>query len=142
MNTKNNEQGFSLLEVSLAIALMALLTVVVGPAALNLALSSSEKATVKSDLSAVLIQLEVEYDNAEPTAIQFESLKNEVLADYYTNLEALASNQSYLDSISFIKNGTFYCVQAAKEISGENVTISFDGNTGVASEEPCMVPVS
>lgn len=138
MNIKNNEKGFSLLEVSLAVGLMAILVVVVGPSALNVALNASEKAAVKSDLSAVLLQLEIKHTNNEPTPEEFNILKSEVLSDYYTNAEFVSDNQSYLDSISFVKNGTFYCVEAEKVISGEIVTFSFDGNTGITSESECQ----
>jgi type II secretory pathway pseudopilin PulG len=137
MNIKHNEKGFSLLEVSLAVGLMALLTIVVGPSALNLALNATEKSSIKSDLSAVLIQLEIKHSEAEPTISEFEILKTDVLSDYYSNPEFIQGNLSYLESISFIKNGEFYCVEAEKEISGEPVTISFDGNTGLSSETSC-----
>jgi prepilin-type N-terminal cleavage/methylation domain-containing protein len=140
MIMRNNESGFSLLELSISIAIMGIMIGVVVPDAYNRSMVSAQESSLKGDLATVMTGLQgyhLENPSTQPQPQEFITIKEEVLADYVATPVARAENQTYLNSIQYVKIGKFYCVEGSKQFGNTYYTMHYDSLAGQANEGPC-----
>jgi prepilin-type N-terminal cleavage/methylation domain-containing protein len=127
-----NENGFSLLEISIAIALMGILMVVT-PLAVNEQIQRAQANTVKSDLSAVMTELSgfhlLNPDRA-PDAQEFQTMLYAVLSDYTKTPALLQEHLGYLNSFSIWKDRNYYCVFAERTYGTNTHRYYYDALAG------------
>lgn len=131
-----SENGFSLIEMVMGLAVMAVVTAIVGLTAVPTAIATANKANVKNDVTALALELQgfhLSAPNAEPTAFEWEQMKMRVLED------KVSKELIYLQNITFIKLDNYYCVEASKEINNEPYTTHFYGLTGRTVDGPCPI---
>lgn len=142
MKKTYKEDGFSLLEISIAIGIMALLTALTIPA-VGVAMDSSRKAVVQSDVTAIAIGLQGWHLNnpyETPNTVEFTNMKYEILEDYLKTSDLQILNKSYVDGISYVKNTETgkYCVEGTKVFpDGNEVSAYYDGAQGAAFIGTC-----
>lgn len=131
-----SEDGFSLMELAISVAVMAIVTAIVGLTAVPTALATAKKTNIRSDVTAMVIELQgfhLTNPNKEPTAFEWEQMKMRVLED------KVDTDLLYLQNMTFIKLDNHYCVEASTEINNESWTTHFYGLTGKNVEGPCPV---
>lgn len=130
---KSKEEGFSLLEISIALGIMGIMIAVTLPS-VGVAMDSTRKAVAKSDVTNVSVSLQgwhLNHPNETPTTVEWTQMKYEVLEDYLATTELENKNKAYVDSISYKKKGSYYCVEATKIFDdGKEVKAYFDGAQG------------
>jgi competence protein ComGC len=132
----SDEHGFSLIEIVMALAITLLMLIVGLPIVYNAALNTTSETGLKSDVTAVAMVLAYQYSEQLPTAEEFSALKQKVLADYY--LEPVSAEmETYLNGITFFNEDSYYCVQASKEISGNNIIMSYNTASNSVEEVSC-----
>lgn len=142
MNITKREDGFSLLELSIAIGIMTLLTALTIPS-VGIAMDSTRKSVVQGDVTAVAIRLQGWHLNnpyKTPTVVEFTNLKYEVLEDYLASADLQIQNKAYVDGINYVKNTETgkYCVEATKVFpDGKEVSAYYDGAQGSAFIGTC-----
>jgi prepilin-type N-terminal cleavage/methylation domain-containing protein len=132
-NIKNNEDGFSLVELLIAAAIMSILTAVLVPTGLYPALEAAQKASLKGDLTTVMMGLQsynMSNPNSAPTATEFSAIVQEVLSQYYKDSTTQAQNQAFLNSLQYVKVNGYYCVQGTKTFRQNSFTFYYDGLAG------------
>lgn len=108
-NMKKNNKGFSLVELIVVIAIMAVLMVILAPAMLRYV----EKTRVQKDESALS-----EVANAAELALGEESIYNKVMEKGKTDVILTVSSSSIIDDV----DGTSYPVAAdVKKTTGDSV---------------------
>lgn len=131
-----SEEGFSLVELVISVAIMGIVTAIVGLTAVPTAMGMAKKTNVRSDVMAMSIELQgfhIVSPDKEPTAFEWEQMKLRVLED------KVDTDLLYLQNMTFIKLGKHYCVEASTEINSENYTTHFYGMTGINVDGPCPV---
>lgn len=139
MMVKKLEQGYSLLEITIAVVIMGAMVAVGIPLVYNNTLSTTHVSGLKTDITAVGVALAYQYPADSPTVEQFASLKEQILEDYYVSAETIQENSPYVDSISYSRDADGeYCVEGSKTHSGETYTVAFSTITGSAEETDCV----
>lgn len=131
-----DENGFSLLELVISLAVMAVVTAIVGLTTVPMALATAKKATIRSDVMAMSIELQGYHLNnpsTEPSAYEWEQMKLRVLED------KVDTDLNYLQNITFIKLEDYYCVEASTIINNEEFITHYYGLTGKYLDIPCPV---
>lgn len=134
---KNDEKGFSLIEIITALAIALVMLIVGVPYVYNAAIKATAKTGLKSDVTAVAIVLAYNYSEQLPTNEQFQALKQEVLVDYYEQVTVDATVSEYFNGITYINADGYYCVQASDFVSGESITMSYNTLSNSVEEESC-----
>jgi type II secretory pathway pseudopilin PulG len=143
MNKIVKEEGYSLLELTMAMIIMGLMIGIGIPVVWNNSLITSLKTGLKSDVTAVAITVAYIYDNAAPTLQQFETLKREVLNDYVADAEKELENSEYFNTIMYYTDSDLnYCVEASKTQSGKQYVISYYTSTNQTYEQGCVDVIS
>ena len=122
-----NEEGFSLLELAMALGIMGIMTMIVGLTAIPTAMGTANKASMRSDLYSVTTELQgwhLENPNTDPSAFEWEQMKMRVLED------KVDTDLPYIQSITYVRLDDYYCVEISKAIQNDPYTIHFYGLTG------------
>lgn len=130
----NNEEGFSLLELAMAIGLMGIMTLIVGLNTIPTAMGTAQKANMRSDVMAMSIELQgwnLNNPNSEPSASEWEQMKLRVLED------EVNTKLQYLQSMTFVKLDNYYCVEVSAEVNNALFTTHYYGLTGKYLDSPC-----
>ena len=131
------EEGYSLVEIVVAVVLMALILSVAIPTIYNETLKTTAKTGLKTDLAAVGVVLAYTYDVNPPTVEEFQQLKEEVLTDYYRdNVDQTITE--YVESIRFFYDEGFYCVEGVKVHSGNTYVMNYNTVTNSVIELDCV----
>jgi len=132
MKPLKRENGYSLLEITVAIVIAGLVLAVGIPAVYNQTVTTAHKSGIQSDVTAVGIALAYQYPNTPPTTAEFTALKAAVLEDYIT------TETEYLNSISFTQDSNQdYCVEATKTNGGTDYTFAYSTILNKAEETTC-----
>lgn len=136
-----DEQGFSLLEMVIAVAIMGILVTVGMLYSAQNGITTAYKTSLKSDLTAVAIELSGwNLNNTEPpTPQEFMTMKNRVLSDYLavTNASELEANTTYVNGIGFVKLNGYYCVEGTKIFPSKTYTMHYDSATSKVADGAC-----
>lgn len=138
MKFVKNEDGFSLLELVISLAVMSVMTGVVMLSTVPTVISTAHKANMRSDIAALSIGLQgwhMQNPDKEPSAFEWEQMKLDILED------KVDTDLMYLQNITFVKLENYYCVEASDEINNENFTAHYYGLTGKSIDGPCpLIP--
>lgn len=137
MVKKYDEKGFSLIEIITALAIALVMLIVGVPYVYNSAIKATAKSGLKSDVTAVAIVLAYNYPEQLPTSEEFQDLKEEVLFDYYQEALTNVEIAEYVNGITYINEGGYYCVQASKVLSGVNTIMSYNTLSNSVEDESC-----
>lgn len=137
------EEGYSLLELTMAMIIMGLMIGIGIPVVWNNSIITSLKTGLKSDVTAVAVTLSYTYEDVEPTLEQFNLLKREVLNDYVADAEKELENSEYFNTIMYYTDADLnYCVEASKTQSGKQYIIAYYTSTNQTYEQACIDVIS
>jgi len=136
-----NEQGFSLLELSISIAIMAIAMTVGLIYTAGDAILTAQKTAMKNDLTAVAIELSGwDLNNTvSPSPQEFSQIKNRVLSDYLNvaTADELTANEAYLNGMEYVKVNGFYCVSGSRVLSTQTLTMNYNSATNKVTDGAC-----
>lgn len=141
-----NENGFSLLELSLSIAIMAIMTVIITPIAVNSALEATQKGSVRADLSAVMTEVQawsMLNPNADLQRTEFNGILYSVLSEYVATPTLQSENLPYLNSFIATRipsaggDKLWWCVEATKPFGNKTITMYYDSLAGGVYDGNC-----
>ena len=135
-NRLKSENGFSLIELAISVAIMGIMMTTIMITAVPMAIGTAEKTNIRNDVTALSIELQgwhMSNPDTEPSAFEWEQMKLRVLED------KVDTDLMYLQNITFVKLGNYYCVEATSTILNEEFITHFYGSTGKYLDEPCPV---